>query len=186
MDGEVLDPASAVTAYLGLGSNLGDRRAAMRRAVGLLRAQPGLMVTRTSSLYETDPIGGPPGQAPYLNAVVAVATTLSPQALLSGCLSIENQLGRQRTVRRGPRTLDLDLLLYGNRVEQGPNLFLPHPLMHERRFVLVPLAEIAPEACHPVAGQCIMALLDALPLSNATSQAGERVDPVAGPTWWQM
>src|SRR5262245_25170151 len=100
-----------VTAYLGLGSNLGDRLGHLQRALDALRATPGLALTRTSSIYETAPVGGPPGQGPYLNAAAEVSSDLPPEALLLRLLEVEASLGRQRAEKDGPRTIDLDLLL---------------------------------------------------------------------------
>lgn len=140
----------AVTAYVGLGSNLGDRRDYLDRAVEALRARPGIEVTRVSSYYETDPVGGPPGQGPYLNACAELHTELGADDLLLTLLETETALGRVRSERHGPRTIDLDLLLHGGVVVDKPWLTVPHPLMHERFFVLEPLAEIAPDAVHPV------------------------------------
>ncbi len=147
------------TAYLALGSNLGDRRGYLERAVEALRALPGVEVVRVSSLYETAPVGGPPGQGPYLNAVVEVRTDLPAEALLRSLLAIESQLGRVRQERDGPRTIDLDLLLHGDLVCDGPDLTVPHPRLHERLFVLRPLAEIAPGVVHPVRKRTVLELL---------------------------
>jgi 2-amino-4-hydroxy-6-hydroxymethyldihydropteridine diphosphokinase len=139
-----------VTAYLALGSNLGDRRAYLERALDALRHHEGITVGRVSSLYETRPVGGPAGQGPYLNAAAEVRTDLPPEALLQTLLQIEAGLGRVREERDGPRTIDLDLLLYGNLVSTQGHLTIPHPRLHERLFVLLPLAEIAPGVEHPV------------------------------------
>lgn len=131
-------------AYLGLGSNLGDREAMLRAAIAALDATPDVRVTAVSSLYETPP-WGPVPQGPYLNACVALDTTLSPRELLTLCLAIERDHGRERAIRWGPRTLDIDVLLYGDEAIDEEGLIVPHPRMTERAFVLVPLAEIAPE-----------------------------------------
>lgn len=131
-------------AYLGLGSNLGDRRENLRQAVDQLARVPGIVVRRRSSLYENPPVGYE-AQPDFLNAVVEVETSLSPWALLEVLQAIETDLGRVRTLRWGPRTVDLDLLLYeGVRLDEE-RLTLPHPRLGERAFVLVPLAELAPD-----------------------------------------
>jgi 2-amino-4-hydroxy-6-hydroxymethyldihydropteridine diphosphokinase len=130
-----------VAAYLGLGSNLGDRLGNLQRAVDLLGATPGITVVRSSRVYETDPVGGPP-QPDFLNAVVEIETGLSPRDLLHACLSIEERLKRGRGVRWGPRTVDLDVLTYGRDEVHEKDLEIPHPRMHERGFVLVPLLEL--------------------------------------------
>jgi len=139
--------AGAVRAFLGLGSNLGDRRAHLRRAVELLVAEGDLVAV--SPLYETDPVGGPPGQGPYLNVVVELRTEASPRALLERCARLEADAGRVRTVRFGPRTLDADVLLVGSARVDEPDLVVPHPRMHERRFVLAPLCDLAPDLVAP-------------------------------------
>lgn len=128
--------------YLGLGSNLGDRLTNLQRAVDLFAAA-GIRVRRSSRVYETDPVGPP--QPDFLNAVVEVETDLSPRELLRTCLGIEVQLGRVRDERWGPRTIDIDLLTYGRERIEEPDLVVPHPRMHERGFVLVPLGELDPD-----------------------------------------
>ena len=125
-------------AYLGLGSNLGDRRAHLRAAVAALPD-----VVAVSPVYETDPVGGPPGQDPYLNLVVALETALSPRNLLEVARTLEDAAGRVRTERHGPRTLDVDVLLVGDLTVRDDDLIVPHPRMWQRRFVLAPLADLA-------------------------------------------
>ena len=142
--------------YVGLGSNLGDRAANLAEARRRL-SESGRIVA-ASSIYETDPWGVDPGQPVYLNQVVSMATPLSPAELLKVLLRIELEMGRVRTAPGDPRLIDLDLLLYGDEVTDGPGLTLPHPRMGERAFVLAPLAEIAPDAAHPVNGLSISAL----------------------------
>jgi 3-oxoacyl-[acyl-carrier protein] reductase len=145
----------SVRAYIALGSNLGDRQRYLEQALQALQEHDGVNVTRASSFYETEPVGGPPGQALFLNAAAEIETELGPAELLQALLEVERGLGRVRRDRFGPRTIDLDLLLYGDQVVEGPDLQVPHPRMHERSFVLEPLAEIAPEVVHPVLGKSI-------------------------------
>jgi 2-amino-4-hydroxy-6-hydroxymethyldihydropteridine diphosphokinase len=130
-------------AFIGLGSNLGDRRATLRQALGALRA--GGDVTAVSPLYETEPVGGPEDQGPYLNVVVELASSDTPRELLERCQALEEAAQRVRTVRWGPRTLDADVLLVGDLTVDEPDLVVPHSRMWERRFVLQPLADLAPE-----------------------------------------
>ncbi|HWW54841.1 MAG TPA: 2-amino-4-hydroxy-6-hydroxymethyldihydropteridine diphosphokinase [Acidimicrobiales bacterium] len=136
------DPVSPAVrrAFLGLGSNMGDRRRYLREAV-----EPLTGVVAVSQVYETDPMGGPGGQEPYLNCVVELATALTPRQLLGVCHRLESAAGRVRGERWGPRTLDVDVLLVGDLEVHEPDLDVPHVRMWERRFVLVPLAELAPE-----------------------------------------
>lgn len=149
-------------AYIALGSNLGDRAGYLARAIDRLGQEPGIVVKKVSSHWETTPVGGPAGQGAYLNAAATLETDLSPQALLKVLLQVEAEQERVRTDRFGPRTLDLDLLLYGELVVRDQNLTVPHPRMHERSFMLGPLAEIAPEAVHPVFQRSIAQLLAVL------------------------
>jgi 2-amino-4-hydroxy-6-hydroxymethyldihydropteridine diphosphokinase len=147
------------TAYIALGANLGDRSAALRDALRLLADDAAMRVIRVSSFIENPAVGGPDNSPAFLNAAAEISTSLSPRALLDRLLEIEQALGRQRRQRWAPRTIDLDLLLYEDQVIREPHLVVPHPLMHERRFVLEPLVEIAPEVVHPVLGVPITILL---------------------------
>lgn len=131
-------------AFLGLGANLGDRIANLQRAVDLLAERRGVRVLRSSRVYESDPVGGP-DQPDYLNAVLEIETTLDPPDLLEACRAVEDAMGRVRQERWGPRPIDVDLLTYGDRTIAEPGLDVPHPRMHERGFVLVPLAELCPD-----------------------------------------
>jgi 2-amino-4-hydroxy-6-hydroxymethyldihydropteridine diphosphokinase len=142
-----------VRAYVGLGANLGDREDTIRRAVALVDELAGVSVVGVSSLRETEP-WGPVEQPRYLNGAVAVETDLPPRELLDAMLDVERRLGRARDdeERWGPRTIDLDLLLYGDLVLEEPGLDVPHPRLHERRFALEPLAELAPGALVPGRG----------------------------------
>lgn len=164
--------------YIALGSNLGDRHRSLDDAVRRLRAEPGFRVVAVSSVYETTPVDCPPGSGDYLNAVVAVETDLSPEDLLQRLQEIERQFGRVRTGHNSPRTLDLDLLLYGNRVLNTPDLTVPHPRMHERPFVLVPFAEIAPAAVHPILGKTVRELQTSLPHEPNPPRRKESSSPI--------
>ena len=148
-----------MTAYLGIGSNLGDRMEFLKKAVRLLDETEGIRVAGVSPVYETVPAGGPP-QGDYLNAAVALETSLEPRELMDACLAIEKSLGRVRNERWGPRIIDIDILLYGSRVISERGLDIPHPRMAERGFVLRPLADIAPDAVHPVLHAAIRELRD--------------------------
>jgi 2-amino-4-hydroxy-6-hydroxymethyldihydropteridine diphosphokinase len=156
-----------VTAYIALGSNLGDRQETLRQALEALKNRPGITVIRVSSFHETDPVGGPPGQGPYLNAAGELATDLVPAELLAVLQDVETHFGRVRREKNAPRTLDLDLLLLGNEVRQEPHLTVPHPRMHERFFVLQPLVEIAPHAIHPLLALTVQEMLHKLRTESA-------------------
>jgi len=141
-----LDP-EAVRGFVALGSNLGDRLANLQRAVELLEGREGISVLRASRVYETDPVGPP--QPDYLNAVLEVETTLTPRTLLEAAQAVEQDLGRVRGERWGPRSIDVDLLTYGDEHIDDQGLQIPHPRMHERAFVLVPLLELTADPALP-------------------------------------
>ncbi|MCH8852987.1 MAG: 2-amino-4-hydroxy-6-hydroxymethyldihydropteridine diphosphokinase [Planctomycetes bacterium] len=164
------------TAYIALGANLGNRCAALAGAVRTLTTEHDATLRAASSLYETSAVGGPAGQPDYLNAVVSIATRLPPHDLLDALLQVELLHGRRRDVRHGSRTLDLDLLLYDDCVIASDRLQVPHPRVHLRRFVLTPLAEIAPKLVHPRLGLTVTQLL-------ARLESGEYLRPCAGPEW---
>lgn len=156
----------AIAAYIGLGSNLGDRSAHLLAGLEAIASFPGTTVVAVSPVIETAPAvpdGRPPGTGggPYLNAVARIDTTLEPRALLRSLLAAEQSRGRDRsrTDRWGPRTLDLDLLLYGDAVIDEPGLTVPHPRLHQRGFVLEPLAEISPDLVVPSLGRSVADLL---------------------------
>lgn len=163
-------PAGAeVFAWIGLGANLGDRGAALAQAVQALATLPGTRLLKVSGLYASAPIdaGGPD----YLNAVAELATRLAPLALLDALQAIEQVAGRERPYRNAPRTLDLDLVLYGDRQIQTERLTVPHPRLTERAFVLLPLAEIAPERVTPAQCQAVQ---------------DQRIARIQGPEWAQL
>jgi 2-amino-4-hydroxy-6-hydroxymethyldihydropteridine diphosphokinase len=154
-------PAGTVTAFIGVGSNVGDRAAHVSFAFDALDRSAGIRLVRRSAIHETAPVG-PPGQGPYLNAVVELAVSLAPVELLRVLLDIERRCGRDRAteIRFGPRTLDLDILTWGAAAPGGaridsPGLVVPHPRMHDRPFVLVPLAELDPELARRAASAAV-------------------------------
>lgn len=162
--------------YLALGSNLGDRQVHLKAAIGLLRQVGDVLAT--SAIYETEPVEAP-RQPWFLNCVLALETELMPRQLLSATQGIERQLGRRREKgpAKGPRVIDIDILLFGNSLVDTPSLTIPHPGFHRRRFVLEPLAEIAPEVRHPVLKQTIRELRDGLPAGGG---AVRRLATVSG------
>ena len=155
------------TVYLSLGSNIGDRNAHLREAIEGLRELGD--VTAVSSFYETEPVEFT-RQAWFLNCAVALETDKMPKQLLTAVLRLEREMGRKRTIAKGPRVIDIDILLFGSSVIDTAQLTVPHPAMHERRFVLEPLAEIAPEARHPVLKKTVRELRDALPPGQAVKK----------------
>ena len=158
-------------AYLSLGSNVGDRKSYLRDAI--TRLQTTGRIVSASSFYETEPVEFTE-QAWFLNCVLALETTETPQQLMAAVLHIEQEMGRQRLQKKGPRTIDIDILLFGELIRDSPALTLPHPAMHQRRFVLQPLAEIAPEMHHPVLRKTIRELLDALPAGQVVRKHQEQ------------
>jgi pantoate--beta-alanine ligase len=156
---------------LGLGANQGDR---VQAALSALRHHSAIRVVKVSSLHETAPVGGPRGQGRYLNAAATIETELAPAAMMAVLLDIEKKLGRSRNERWGPRTIDLDLLLCGDAVVETPEITVPHPRLHERRFVLAPAAEIAGNWLHPLRQKTVASLLADLP-SAAPGGTGMRV-----------
>jgi 2-amino-4-hydroxy-6-hydroxymethyldihydropteridine diphosphokinase len=147
--------------FIGFGSNLGDRLDFCDRAVTLLGLLPNTQVSAVSSLYETEPVAdaGNPGNGWFLNGVLRLETEVIPARLLEVCREIERALGRDTEYRSGPRTMDLDVLLYGDRVIQEQGLAVPHPRLHLRRFVLEPLMELEPKLVHPLFNQTVTQLL---------------------------
>jgi 2-amino-4-hydroxy-6-hydroxymethyldihydropteridine diphosphokinase len=175
---QAVEQASRETVAIGLGANLGDARATLAWAVQQLAAHPAVQLQRVASLYRTRPVDaeGPD----YLNAVALLTTSLEPQALLGLLQGLEQQAGRERPYRNAPRTLDLDLLLHGQRVLNTDHLTLPHPRMHQRRFVLEPLAEVAPHLQVPSKGAAV-----SLQQELAADQPVQGVDCIDGLHWWR-
>jgi 2-amino-4-hydroxy-6-hydroxymethyldihydropteridine diphosphokinase len=156
------------TIYLGLGSNLGDRGDNLRRAVQALA--PEVTVVRESAVYETPP-WGVENQPGFLNMTLKAETDLAPAALRDHVKNVERKVGRKRTFRWGPRVIDIDILLYDDLIVDTPNLVIPHPQMHKRPFVLVPLASIAPDLKHPLLGFSMQQLLEHVDASGISPAA---------------
>lgn len=143
-----------VKAYLGLGSNIGNRKLQLNEAIKILHAYQGIQVTQVSHIYETEPVGYT-NQPKFLNLCIEIETELNPQSLLKCCLATEQQLHRKREIRWGPRTLDVDILLFGDQIIEQDNLSVPHPRMKERSFVLIPLNDIATNQIEPISNKSI-------------------------------
>jgi 2-amino-4-hydroxy-6-hydroxymethyldihydropteridine diphosphokinase len=155
------DPVSGVVAFIGIGANMGRPASACREAFSRLAEIPGVRLLRKSPLYRTEPVG-PQEQTWFINAVAEIRTELSPRQLFSALKETERHMGRIEGARWGPRVIDLDLLLYGQEVVREEGLVVPHPEMHRRRFVLVPLCGLASYAIHPAFGVTVRGLLDRL------------------------
>lgn len=162
-----------VTAYLGLGANLGDRLEALRGSRQALQKNPAVNVVASAPLYEAVAVGGPEGQPPYLNTVLQIETTLEPERLLDLCHQVEKEFGRQRQEHWGPRTLDIDILFYDSIVRMDIELVLPHPRLHERAFVLMPLVDLAPDLTHPVVFLTLNELMQRLDSTEGVQRVAE-------------
>ena len=163
------------TAYIGIGSNLGDPHANCLRALELVDGAHGCGVVAVSGFFRSEPVGVEDHQDWYVNAAAAVAVKLTAMEFLDVLLSIETVMGRQRKKKWDSRIIDLDLLLYGRETIRAPHLTVPHPLMHLRRFVLAPMAAVAPSVVHPVLGETMVELLRRVP------EDGQRLVPVEEP-----
>ena len=163
--------------YIGIGANLGTPSRTVEAAIAALEDLPGTRGHRRSRLYRTAPVG-PPDQPDYVNAAMSFDTELAPDDLLARLHGIEADFGRERTLRWGPRTLDLDLLLHGDRIIDTPALHVPHPRIQERGFVLAPLADLDPTLRHPVLGETVDALLAAWRAASRDATAETAVVPL--------
>lgn len=161
MSSDIANP-TPITAYIALGANLGAREQNLNAALEKLTASAGIELAKVASFFANAAVGGPADSPPFLNTTAQIATTLPAHELLALLLQFEQELGRVRTQRWGPRTIDLDLLFYGDQIINTPGLIVPHPLMHERLFVLQPLAQIAPDLVHPLLKKTIRQLLQTL------------------------
>ena len=157
--------------YIGFGSNIGDRLARIQNAIRALSETEGITLQKISSVYQTEPVGYET-QAQFLNGVAAIQTDLPPLSLLHILKDIETAVGRRQRIRWGPREIDLDILIYGDLCLQTEKLIIPHPEMHRRRFVLAPLAEIAPNLVHPVFQETVQSLLEHLEDDKSVSESG--------------
>ncbi len=163
----------SVPVYLGIGSNMGDKMANCNLAIDMIDSMPGSVVTLRSSFYRTEPVGVE-GHDWYINCAACILTNTDPLALLKNLLEIEAAMGRKRKKKWDPRSIDIDILLFGpGRIITVPDLKVPHPLMHKRRFVLVPMAQIAPDLVHPVYNRTMTELL------NMLGEDGQAVSPVS-------
>ena len=160
-----------VQSFVAFGANLGDREGNMRGGAQALSHEEGVRLVAASPLYVTAPVGGPSGQLAFLNAVVEIRTTLPAHVLLQRLQKIEACFGRTREIYWGPRTLDLDILFYGQDVLSMEHLIVPHPRLHQRHFVLAPLSDIAADIVHPIFRKTVAELLDALPKVDPTEVA---------------
>jgi len=159
--------------FIGVGANLGDREKTIQRAHALLGSLRGIRFVQCSGVIETDPVGGPAGQERYLNAVWQIQSDLSPRELLGKLLGFEMELGRKRNEKDGPRTIDLDILFYDQEIHNDRELIVPHPRLHERAFVLEPLAELAPDLVHPMLNKTIKELLSKLGATLSVERKNE-------------
>jgi 2-amino-4-hydroxy-6-hydroxymethyldihydropteridine diphosphokinase len=159
------------TAFIGIGSNLGDKVVNCETAIDLIGEIPGCQLEACSGFFHTEPVGVE-SQDWYVNAVASLATAISARDLLAHLLAIESRMGRRRNRKWESRIIDLDILLFGQQIIQEKNLVVPHPLMHERRFVLVPMVELAPDVSHPLTGQSMSELLNLL---SGTKQGIEKL-----------
>ncbi|MDC4225122.1 MAG: 2-amino-4-hydroxy-6-hydroxymethyldihydropteridine diphosphokinase [Candidatus Manganitrophus sp.] len=180
----VLKSQRPAVAFIGIGSNIGDRLTFCREAVGRLGSNPTIRVKNVSSLYETDPVDYLE-QNRFYNAVIAIETPLSPGSLLMECREIERQLGKKILIAKGPRIIDLDLLFYDDRIIKEPGLQIPHPAIPDRAFVLTPLVELAPDFIHPALRVSVEDLLHQVQTSRRdVSTAG--IKKIAPPGWEKM
>ncbi len=163
--------------FLGFGGNIGDSLSHFCCAWQQLSSHPRITITASSPVYQTPAVGGPAGQPDYLNGVVEISTDMAPHELLQFCRQIEDGAGRNRDIYWGPRTLDIDLLFIDNLVLDDPQLTLPHPRLHQRHFVLLPLNDLAPQLRHPQLHKTIAELLADLPPATGISRLNETWNP---------